>query len=190
MVKIGYTAQDESANKRIAQLYTTGVPVPFTIEHAGKVYDGAAVESALHTAFDPYRVNRRREFFRIDPDQAVVILRLLELEDVTAQVAQQPNEIDAESLAAAEQLRSRRPNMNFQEMGIPDGAILTSADQLGTTVTVVYPKKVRLGEDEMSLTAATRQVLGIDYSVQPSSHWTFDGRSLRDIYEETYIEAE
>jgi hypothetical protein len=75
-------------------------------------------------------------------------------------------------------------------MGIPDGAILTSADQLGTTVTVVYPKKVRLGEDEMSLTAATRQVLGIDYSVQPSSHWTFDGRSLRDIYEETYIEAE
>jgi len=33
LVKIGYTAQDD-ANSRIAQLYTTGVPVPFTIEYA------------------------------------------------------------------------------------------------------------------------------------------------------------
>ena len=36
LVKIGYTAQDD-ANSRIAQLYTTGVPVPFTIEYACKV---------------------------------------------------------------------------------------------------------------------------------------------------------
>lgn len=33
LVKIGYTSQDD-ANSRIAQLYTTGVPVPFTIEYA------------------------------------------------------------------------------------------------------------------------------------------------------------
>jgi hypothetical protein len=52
--------------------------------------------------------------------------------------------------------------------------------------TVIGPKKVRLREDEMSLTAATRSLLGLDYSVAPGPYWTFNVRSLRDIYNETY----
>jgi len=43
LVKIGYTSQDD-ANSRIAQLYTTGVPVPFTIEYACKVQNAEEVE--------------------------------------------------------------------------------------------------------------------------------------------------
>ena len=66
LVKIGYTAQDD-ANSRIAQLYTTGVPVPFTIEYACKVQNAEEVEKALHVAFGPNRINPRREFF---PDRA------------------------------------------------------------------------------------------------------------------------
>jgi hypothetical protein len=38
----------------------------------------------------------------------------------------------------------------------------------------------------MSLTAATQQVLGTEYAVAPGPHWTYDGRLLRDIYDETY----
>ena len=37
----------------------------------------------------------------------------------------------------------------------------------------------------MSLSAATRVLLGTDYNVAPGP-WTFNGRSLRDIYDETY----
>jgi hypothetical protein len=92
-------------------------------------------------------------------------------------------------LAAAEQLRKRRPNLNFEEMGIPIGAELKSTHN-DTVVTVVSPRKVRLGDDEMSLTAATRQVLQLDYSVQPGPHWTYNGKLIRDIYEETYGETE
>jgi hypothetical protein len=51
---------------------------------------------------------------------------------------------------------------------------------------VVGPRKVKLGDEEMSLTAATRAVLELDYSVAPGPYWTFDGRLLREIYEETY----
>jgi hypothetical protein len=29
-------------------------------------------------------------------------------------------------------------------------------------------------------------LLSLDYSVQPGPYWTFNGRSLRDIYNETY----
>ena len=77
-----------------------------------------------------------------------------------------------------------------KEMGIPVGATLVSTDDGITSVTVLGAKKVKLGEDVLSLSAATRLVLGVDYSVQPSPHWTFEGKSLHDMYEETYVETE
>jgi T5orf172 domain. len=188
LVKIGHTGQEDTA-VRLAQLYSTGVPVPFELRYACRVQNPDEVEFALHTAFGPQRVNPRREYFRIDPEQAIAILRLLHTEDATAEIAAQPTGIDDESLAATKVLRSRRPNLNFHEMGIPTGSILKSTSE-GSTVTVVGPRRVCLGDAEMSLTAATRQVLQIDYDVQPSPHWTFNGRSLREIYEETYDDSE
>lgn len=188
LVKIGFTAQEE-AETRIYQLYSTGVPVPFAVEYAATVENGENVESALHTAFAPNRVNPKREFFSIDPEQAIVILRLLETRDATSEIEDQGGAIDAESLAAGEQLRKRRPNMNFEEMGIPVGSELHYT-QGGYVVTVVSPKKVKLGDEEMSLTAATRQVTGVNYDRPPALYWTLNGRLLRDIYNETYSDLE
>ncbi len=184
LVKIGRTTQDD-ANVRIAQLYGTGVPVPFELRYACKVPNPDEVEKALHIAFAPHRINPKREFFKIEADQAIAILQLLHTEDATAEVAHQPTGLDAQSLEATEKLRSRRPNMNFVEMGIPIGATLQSTHG-DSVVTVVSEKKVRLGEEELSLSAATRQVLAIDYNLQPSPHWTFNGQSLSDLYEKTY----
>ncbi len=184
LVKIGRTSQ-EDANTRIAQLYTTGVPVPFTIEFACRVENSVEVERALHTAFAPNQINPKREFFRIDPEQAIVILKLLHVEENTQEIIQQPNQLDQQSLIAAEQMQARRPNLNFEEMGIPMGAELNSVKD-DVIVTVIGPKKVKFGDEEMSLTAATRQVLGLEYSVAPGPHWTYNGKLIRDIYEETY----
>ena len=190
LVKIGFTTQTE-AKRRIDGLYTTGVPFPFKIEFVCRVRDAARVEAALHTAFGPHRVNPRREFFQIEPAQAIAILRLLHEEETTDEVNRQPQEgeVDAQSIAAAEQFSKRRPNLNFEEMGIPIGSelVCTAND---TTVTVVEPRKVRLGDEVMSLTAATRQVLQIDYPVAPAANWTYHGRPLREIYNETYILAD
>jgi hypothetical protein len=188
LVKIGRT-YGEDANSRIAQLYTTGVPVPFKLEFACKVSNADEVEQALHIAFAPNRINPRREFFRIEPEQAIAILQLLHTEDATGEVAAQPTGVDEQSLAAAEQLRKRRPNLNFEEMGIPIGSQLKSTHN-DTEVTVVAPKKVRLGDEDMSLTAATRQLLQLDYSVQPGPHWTYNGKTIHDIYEDTYGDTE
>jgi len=188
LVKIGYTAQ-EDAQTRIAQLYSTGVPVPFEVVFAAVVDDAQKVELALHTAFAPNRINPKREFFRIDSEQAIAILRLFNKGDATQEVEKQGGEIDAESLAAGEQMRRRRPNMNFQEMGIAIGSILHFT-QNDSTVTVIGPKKVKFGDEEMSLTAATRQIMQVDWAIPPALYWTFDGRLLRKIYEETYEEIE
>lgn len=185
LVKIGMT-ENEDAETRIAQLYGTGVPFPFKLEFAARVANADEVERALHTAFAPNRVNSKREFFSIEPGQAIAILKLLHVQDATAELSTSAGAPIAQEVAAGEEYtRLRRPNMNFAEMGIPVGSELVSAAS-GATVTVAGEKKVSLNGTAMSLTAATRQVLGLDYSVAPAPYWTFNGRLLKDIYDETY----
>jgi len=185
LVKIGKTSQDQPRS-RVAQLYTTGVPVPFDIEYACEVGDADAVESAPHQAFDPNRINPWREFFQIEPDQAIAILKLLDTaRDVTSEVAADTEGIDEQDVEAAQRLRRRRPNLNFEELGIAVGSTLRSARN-DSTAEVVSPRRVLYEGSEMSLTAATRLMMNIEYDLQPAPYWTFDGTSLREIYNETY----
>ncbi len=188
LVKIGYTTH-EDANVRISQLYSTGVPVPFKIEFVCRVENAEEVEGALHIAFGPYRVNPKREFFKIEAEQAVSILRLLHKDDITKEVTEQPSGLDQESIVAAENLTLRRPNLNFEEMGIPVGAVLQSTRN-ESRVVVTGPRKVKLGDEEMSITAATKEVLGIQTAIGPGLYWTYQGKLLRQIYNETYSESE
>jgi len=185
LVKIGKTSQDDH-NTRVSQLYTTGVPVPFDIEYACRVSNPAEVESALHTAFAPLRINPKREFFEIDAEQAIAILKLLNVEDVTDEVKSDIGDIGSQDRDAASRLRSRRPSLNFEEMGIPNGSELTSVPTDDIAI-VVDAKKVRFRDREStSLTAATREMLEIDYNIQPTRYWSFGGKNLQAIYNETY----
>ncbi|MEI6715598.1 MAG: GIY-YIG nuclease family protein [Verrucomicrobiota bacterium] len=190
LVKIGLTTE-EDAGVRIAQLYTTGVPFPYKLEFACKVPNASIVEDALHSAFAPNRVNPKREFFQIAPEQAIAILRLLNAQDTTRELAMQPREgnVDTQSIAAAEQYSRRRPNLNFEEMAIPVGSELVCTHN-GVTAVVIGPKKVRLGDEELYLSAATKQAIQSDSQLPPALYWRFNGRLLRDIYEETYSTME
>ncbi len=184
LVKIGKTFNEDAA-VRMAQLYTTGVPFPFNVEFVCRVSNADEVERALHTAFAPQRVNPPREFFQIEASQAIAILRLLHVKDETSEFqAPDPNIDQSETLAATE-FRKRRPNLNFEEMGIPKGATLNSNVVDGSAL-VAGPKKVLFGGKEMSLTAATREALQLPYSVNPGPYWSYNGRTISEIYNEVY----
>lgn len=187
LVKIGCTDSDD-VGTRISQLYSTGVPVPFEVAFAARVPDIQEVERALHRAFAPNRINPKREFFRLDPDQPIAILQYLH-EDATTEVSKLTDAVtDEPSKEAAEQQKRRRPRFNFDEMAIPSGAILRSTHG-EETVVVVDARRVRAGDEDLSLTAATRRVLANDYDVAPGPHWTYEGKLLSAIYEETYPDA-
>lgn len=186
LVKIGMT-ELQDVNLRLGQLYTTGVPFPFELAFACKVTNAAEVERALHKAFAPNRVNPKREFFSIHVDQAIAILKLLHVDDATQEIEAMTSGVLLEEVQAAEQYKARRPNLNFAEMGIPLGAMLHFVDS-DATVTVASHRKVLLNSAEMSLTAATRELLGLDYNVAPNPYWVFNGKSLREIYDETYVD--
>ncbi len=183
MVKIGKTARDDP-QVRMNELYTSGAPVPFECSIAVQVNDEVSVEKALHDAFGPYRVNPQREFFEIKPDQAVALLRLVG-KNVTPQVNAATEDLDEESRMAFKRLSKRHPALNFSTMNIPVGAVLSSVDT-DEAATVQNERKVVFRGEEMSLSAATRTLLGKDRNVGPCPYWSYDGKSLSEIYTETY----
>ena len=87
LVKIGRTSREMEA--RLGELYSTGVPLPFECAYAARVGDESIVEKAFHRAFGPYRINPKREFFEIEPEQAIALLELMAVEDVTPAVQQE-----------------------------------------------------------------------------------------------------
>lgn len=184
LVKIGKTTR-ESVHLRLAELYSTGVPVPFECAFAGRVTDEAKVEKAFHLAFGPYRLNPGREFFEIEPEQAIALLELLVVEDVTPQLQHEADNIDAESKSASKRLKARRPVQNFLEMGIPAGSQLEFEDGIHTCK-VLNGRRVSFEGEDYSLTALTKRLLDIDAPLQPSPRWRYLGKRLSEIYDETY----
>lgn len=179
LVKIGKTLRD-SVEGRLADLYSTSVPVPFECEYAARVEDAGAVERILHEAFGPYRINPKREFFDITPEQATAFLQFIALEDVTPEIKQEADSVDVQSQAGAERLRSRRPNLDFIEMGIPIGSELkfTQADE---SVEVIDNKRVKYKGEDYGFTAITRELRGSSYHVRPALYWTYKGKLLKEI---------
>jgi hypothetical protein len=190
LVKIGYTTGPD-ANARIGQLYTTGVPVPFRLEYACRTQNPERVERALHEAFAPYRLNPKREFFQISANQAISILKLLHVgEDATDEVEQQPTapDVDQVSIAAGERLEmQRRPRLNYDDLGIPVGSVLTFVRDPAITVVVQPGNKVTMDGEAVSLTRATRLALKLPTEKkdrQPAPLWTYNGRNLAELYDE------
>jgi hypothetical protein len=187
LTKVGKTSQ-EDIQTRMGQLYTTGVPVQFDCMYACKVKDYAEVEAALHHAFGNTRVNPKREFFQIEPERVISVLKLLALEDVTPQVEEELSEgLDATDKESRDALaRSRRPPINFGVMKIPVGAILTYKDNDQIWVKVVDDRHVEYNGAPCSLTKAHRDIFKLDYNAQPTPYWTYNGKTLKQIYDETY----
>jgi len=131
LIKIGRTA--ENIEMRMRQLDTSGVPLPFECFYAAEVADPAKVERALHEAFEDQRVRKNREFFELSPDKPKVIIKLMELRDVTPRtdIVSEPG--DQEAL---NQARRRRSRFRFSAVGIKPGSVLHSAFDDAVTCTL------------------------------------------------------
>lgn len=189
LVKIGMTKQ-EDLEKRMKELYTTGVPVAFKCEFACRVNnkDCAKIEKALHTAFEPQRINKNREFFKINVEQARAILELFHHTDVTEDVSEEiENDLTEEDKVASSKAQAKRPPLNYYEMGIHQGDILKWKDDPSITVKVIPDRKVSYNGEEVSISALSAQLKGYKVKhIQPTPHWLYEDRLLSEIYDETY----
>ncbi len=189
LIKIGKTTQDD-VSIRMSQLYSTGVPVPFECIYAAEVENCSKVESALHITFGPYRINQSREFFKIDPEQAISILELLGPNNASEKITKELNQnISIAEIDSGKKLK-KKPNLNFIQMGLKKGDELIFIADENISVLVHNEKKVEYNGNIVSLTKATKEILGLDYAVQPTPRWKSGGRLLSDLYTETYSDED
>lgn len=188
LVKIGMTRQ-EDIDKRMKELYTTGVPVPFECQYACRVKksDCEKLERALHIAFAPNRINANREFFRIDVKQAKAIMELFHHEDVTSEFVQEiENDLTPEDKAAAKTVRTHRPPLNFFEMGMQAKDKLVWKEDPSISIEVYSARTVLFNGEEKAISAVTQQLKNSPWYVAPGNYWLYKDRLLSDIYDETY----
>jgi hypothetical protein len=194
MVKIGITTR--TIEKRMAELYSTGVPLPFTCEYAINVEDVDMIESKIEQIFAKQKVNPKREFYSIGIVEAKAFFELIENLspgkkndiDVTEKVQKAiSTNVDELSKESVEQYKKRRPNLNFEEMNIPEGKTIQFIKDREIVASIIYPNKVKYKDKEYSISGLTKELLGKDYYVGPTPYWIYENRSLNEIYEETYI---
>lgn len=72
ILKIGRTTR--SVEGRANELYQTGVPTPFVVEHSVLSPDCAELEQIMHDSLEAYRIAAGREFFRCAASDAMRVL--------------------------------------------------------------------------------------------------------------------
>lgn len=86
----------------------------------------------------------------------------------------------------APKAKKRRPNLNFYQMGLIDGDVLTFAADENIHATIVSENKVEYNGREYSLTKLTQELKGLDHAIQPTGEWRLEDQNLLDLYNETY----
>jgi hypothetical protein len=179
-IKIGRT--ETSVEQRMRELDKTSVPLPFQCYYAAKVEDFVRLERTLHTAFGDHRVRSNREFFRLDPYKAKVIIELLAIQDVTPG---SDNFEDEESAQAVEKASRISGRYNFKENGIPFGAILHYASdhsivcEVHDENNVVFDSQIVSPSRAALLANASRG--GKSTALQGPVWWLFEGETLASI---------
>ena len=178
IVKIGMTSD---LTTRMRSLYNSSVPVPFECYFACTVKNMSFVEKQLHDGFDDFRVNPKREFFRIDPERVVSILKMVMIEDVTPKEDIVEDEIDQRSLDKEKKVRGR---FNFDMIGVPVGSILTFVKDPTITSTVVDKHKIKFEDEIHSLSSSTLKIvhrMGYTWKqVSGPTYWMYEGETLTE----------
>ena len=191
--KIGVTGRNE-LDARIDELYVgkTNIPLPFQCVFACRVKNYKDVEKIIHNAFMDSRVNPNREFFTVEPDRVIPLLKHLQIDDVTIDIKDKiDKQIDNNDIESIKNIIKKRPKFNFVEMGIPIGSKIIFYDpENPVEVEITAERRVKYNETEYKLTALTSELLNINYNVRPMHYWKYNGKLLTEYYNETYDEIE
>ncbi len=169
-VKIGRT---NDIDRRVKELDWTNIPLPFQCFYASRVENVNFVESQIHTAFSDNRVRSNREFFKINPERVVAILKLVEIENVT------PNQdlnTTSEVKEELEKIYTKRYNFTFAK--IPIGAELIFTRDSNVKARVIDNGNIEINGETKSLSRAAQDLLHVSYPVQGPIFWKYEDETL------------
>jgi hypothetical protein len=180
LVKIGMTSWELKI--RIEHLSrATGVPLPFEVFYAAEVANMKECEKLIHDVFIDKRLNPKREFFRVAPEQVVSAIKLAELKNIT------PNEdiVDSqEEQEALNRARRIREVFKFNLVNIPIWSVLYYKDNETITCTVFDDRRVLYNWEISYLTPITMKIIHSEgkfwKAVQWPSRWIYEWETLTE----------
>ena len=177
MVKIGYAKDVETRRK---QLSTTALPTEYEV-YATYETSGNLEDKKLHKMIDnlnpDLRIAKNREFFIMTPEDAYELLESIATISGTAEKLKKVKD------TARRVRKKKRPPVNFEKCNIPMGAQLVYTEDPSIVVTVVSERKVQYGDEITSLSAIVEGIKG--GSIQGTQYFTYNGKIVADIAEET-----
>ena len=195
MVKIGYASDVEARRK---QLSTTALPFEYGI-YATYETSGQLEDKKLHELIDTLnpklRLAKNREFFAMSAEKAYRLLEAIAIisggADKLKRVAPMqdeavPSSTRKQSHCSGSSGRKQRPAINFQKCGIPVGAELVFIDDDSIRVTVVDAEKNKVEYNgETTFLSPLAEKLRHVSAIQGTSVFTYNGKKITDIAEET-----
>jgi len=197
LFKIGFTTKNSVEERGLS---ASNLPEAFQVIREYECDDYEDTEKLFHDTFEPFRYysqldgrGKQTEFFSVVClGNAVAWMdKLKGLTDIT-------EEAEAEAIAEFEEEANqdifdkskivvRRSVFDFYEMGIPKGASLQFVRDPSIHVKVINNKQVEYDGKPQSFSLVTARLLKLRTKyAHPTPYWTYEGKNLRDIYNETY----
>ena len=182
MVKIGYATNVEDRRK---QLSTTALPYDYEI-YATYETSGSLEDKKLHKLIDTLnpdlRVSKNREFFIMSAEDAYILLEAIATISGSLDKLKRINNIIDNN--TFNHNKTIRPAIDFFKCNIPIGAELIYIGDPTIKVTVESNRKVLYNDEITSLSAIVGKLKGVK-SVQGTSFFTYNGKLITEIAEET-----
>ena len=182
-VKIGRTSRP--VDERSDELDNTSVPLPFKVYATLKTSKFEVAETVIHRMIDrltDLRIRQNREFFNIQPEVALAILKDLAMLLSDAEIT---GPEQSTSQGEEEGSCQRRPNFKFSMVGIPIGAklIFTPAN---IEVTVVSDDQIQYDERIYKLSPFVGTFMPKERRTQSGQYqgpkyFTYNGEVLDDM---------
>ena len=175
-IKIG---RCKDIDQRLASLSSnTALPLPFECVFACTVDNPKTVEKTLHETFRQYRVNPRREFFRMSPEPVIKLLLLMskgEIEPINNTASSSPSD--------EKFLEDLYSEFTFDQAAVPLGSKIVFARLDSITCYVTGRNEVEFEGSQHLLADATRIALarvGRDPKIKlsPARYWIYEGEVL------------
>jgi len=199
LFKIGFTTKNSVEERG---LNASNLPEAFEVIREYECDDYKETEELFHSTFEPFRYysqlderGRKTEFFSVSClSNAIAWMdKLKDLTDITDEaVAEAEAEVEAEAKEKKEifdksKIVVRRPVFDFYKMGIPQGSILYLEKKPNIQVKVMDNKQVEHDGKPHAFSWITARLLKSKSEyVNPSPYWSYKGKNLRVIYNETY----
>jgi len=197
-VKIGKSARP--VDVRSKELDNTAVPLPFEIYATMKTVKYNEAERLVHKYIERFtnlRIRNNREFFNVKPEEAFEIFKdvSMVIDDVEIEVF--AGKGDVQSHATNIQINQKeghrkkaktghRSPLNFMKMGMQKGDTLHFRRNPSITIKVNSARSVLYQDNEYAISALTRDLLNTSYYCDPGPNWIYNGKLLREVYNETY----